>query len=169
MEPGVVSAKMTAALSQVKGIALDVDGVLTDDTFSWDSDGLETKRFAFLDVMGISLATKAGFVFALVSGEATSFVNRYATKMKIGDVFQGTKDKASSVRDFAKRHAFSTDEVLFVGNDINDVEAMTICGLSAAPRDAHDSALAIADYVTKRPAGHGAVREVLDLLLAVKA
>jgi len=154
-----------AALAHIKAIALDVDGVLTDDTFGWDADGVETKRFAFLDVMGISHATKAGFVFALVSGEASSFVNRYATKMNILDVFQGTKDKASSVREFAKRHGFSTEEILYVGNDINDVEAMTICGISAAPSDAHESALEVASYVAKRGGGHGAVREVLDHLM----
>lgn len=165
MRPGVVSSKTTATLSKLKAVALDVDGVLTDDTFGWDADGVETKRFAFLDVMGVSRATKAGFVFALVSGEATSFVDYYATKMKIGDVFQGTKDKASSVREFAKRHGISTEEILFVGNDINDLEAMAICGLSAAPSDAHDSVVERVDYVTKRPGGHGAVREVLDLLM----
>lgn len=166
MRAGVVTAKTTAALSKLKAVALDVDGVLTDDTFGWDAQGVETKRFAFLDVMGVSRATKAGFVFALVSGEATSFVDRYAAKMKIGDVFQGTKDKASSVREFAKRHDLQTDEILFVGNDINDLEAMSICGLSAAPIDAHDSVIRYVDYVTKRPGGHGAVREVLDLLMS---
>lgn len=153
-------------LTPIKAVALDVDGVLTDDTFSWDADGKETKRFCFLDVMGISLATKAGVVFALVSGEATSFVNRYAEKMKIADVFQGTKDKASSVREFANRHGFSLEEIAFVGNDINDAEAMRICGWSAAPSDAHESAITAAKYVTKRAAGHGAVREVLDLLMS---
>jgi D-sedoheptulose 7-phosphate isomerase len=165
LRAGVVTTKTTAALSKLKAVALDVDGVLTDDTFGWDAQGVETKRFAFLDVMGVSRATKAGFVFALVSGEATSFVDRYAAKMKIGDVFQGTKDKASSVREFARRHNLSTDEILFVGNDINDLEAMSICGLSAAPIDAHESVCAVVDYVTKRPGGHGAVREVLDLLM----
>jgi D-sedoheptulose 7-phosphate isomerase len=165
LRAGVVSAKTAAALSKLKAVALDVDGVLTDDTFGWDADGVETKRFAFLDVMGVSRATKAGVVFALVSGEATSFVDRYATKMKIGDVFQGTKDKASSVREFAARHGISTEEILFVGNDINDLDAMAICGLSAAPIDAHDSVIERVDYVSKRPGGHGAVREVLDLLL----
>lgn len=165
MRVGVVSSRTTAALSKLKAVALDVDGVLTDDTFGWDADGVETKRFAFLDVMGISRATKAGFAFALVSGEATSFVDRYATKMKIADVFQGTKDKASSVREFAKRRGISTEEILFVGNDVNDLEAMEICGLSACPIDAHESVVARVDYVTKRPGGHGAVREVLDLLM----
>lgn len=165
MRAGVVTAKTTAALSKLKAVALDVDGVLTDDTFGWDANGVETKRFAFLDVMGVSRATKAGFVFALVSGEATPFVERYATKMKIAHVFQGTKDKASSVRELAKRLGIETHEILFVGNDVNDLEAMEICGLSACPIDAHDSVVEYVDYVTKRPGGHGAVREVLDLLM----
>ena len=165
MRAGVVTSKARAALSKTKAIALDVDGVLTDDTFGWDADGNETKRFAFLDVMGVSRATKAGFVFALVSGEATSFVDRYAKKMSIGNVFQGTRDKAGCVRELAKRLDLSLDEIMFVGNDVNDLEAMEIVGFCAAPVDAHPSVLARVDYVAERGGGHGAVREVLDLLM----
>jgi D-sedoheptulose 7-phosphate isomerase len=149
----------------IKAVALDVDGVLTDDTFLWGPDGEEWKAFAFADVMGISRASRAGLVFALVSGEASPLVQRYAQKMGIEDVFAGCKDKASAVAEFAKRHGLDLAEVCFIGNDVNDVEALTACGLAAVPADAHPSARARAALVTQRPAGRGAVREVVDLLM----
>lgn len=149
----------------VKAVALDVDGVLTDDTFSWGPDGEERKSFAFADVMGVSRATKAGLVFALVSGEASPLVDRYAAKMGIEHVFKGTKDKASAVREFAKGAGVALEEIAFVGNDVNDLDALKVCGFSACPADAHPSVLACVSYVAARRSGHGAVREVLDLLM----
>ena len=162
---GVVSPKTREALPTLKAVALDVDGVLTDDTFAWGPDGEEWKSFAFADVMGVSRATKAGITFALISGEASPLVDRYAKKMGIADVFKGVKDKAAALQEFAARHGLSTREIAFVGNDINDLSALELSGLSAAPADAHPSVLASVDYVAERVGGHGAVREVLDLLM----
>jgi len=85
-------------ISRIKAVALDVDGVLTDGTFWWGPDGEEYKRFSFLDIMGVSLGRKAGLVFALISGEDSPLVDRYAAKMGITDVFKGCKDKASALR-----------------------------------------------------------------------
>ena len=89
----------------IKAVALDVDGVLTDGTFWWGPDGEEWKRFSFRDVMGVSLGRKAGLRFALISGEDSSLVDRYAHKMSIMDVYKGCKDKASALRDFVRKHA----------------------------------------------------------------
>ena len=74
-------------MKPIKGIALDVDGVLTDGTFTWDVDGGEYKSFSFTDIMGISIAKKAGIVFAIISGENTPHIDYYANKMGITDVF----------------------------------------------------------------------------------
>ncbi len=148
----------------IKAVALDVDGVLTDNTFWWGPNGEEWKRFAFSDVMGISLASKSGMRFALISGEPSPLVDRYAAKLGIAHVFSGSKDKAAALGEFATRSQLSVSEVCFLGNDINDLAAMALCGMSAAPADAHPEVRARVDVVTRSPGGHGAVREVLDLL-----
>jgi D-sedoheptulose 7-phosphate isomerase len=162
---GVVTAKVRTALPAIRAIALDVDGVLTDDTFLWGPNGEEWKRFAFLDVMGVSRARKAGFHFALISGEASPLVDRYAEKMSIAHVFKGIKDKAAALREFAGRLGLETSAVAFVGNDVNDLGAIELSGLTGCPVDAHPSVLARVDYVATKPAGRGAVREVLDLIM----
>lgn len=150
---------------EIRGIVLDVDGVLTDDGFWWGPGGEELKRFCFLDVMGISRASRAGMVFALVSGESSALVTRYAEKMLITDVWLGCKDKAGAVREFATRRALPLSAICYMGNDINDLAAMEIVGFAAAPADAHPSALKRAAFVATRRAGNGAVREVIDLLM----
>lgn len=154
-------------MKQIRAVALDVDGVLTDGTFQWGPNGEEWKSFSFRDVMGISLARKSGIVFALISGEASLLIDRFAQKMGINDVHKGCKDKAAALAAFAARHDLTPSDVCFIGDDVNDISAFAIAGLAAAPADAHPKAKEAAHYVTQACGGHGAVREVLDKLMDV--
>lgn len=150
----------------IRAVALDVDGVLTDGGFWWGPAGEEWKRFDFRDVMGVSLARKAGVRFALISGEASPLVDRYAAKMGIADVHKGCTDKAAALRAFAAAHGLDLAEVGFVGDDVNDLGAMAVAGFSACPADAHPAVRAAVTRVATLPGGRGAVREILDGLLA---
>jgi len=150
----------------LKAIALDVDGVLTDGGVWWGPDGEEWKRFSFADIMGVSLARKAGLLVTLISGEDSSLVDRFALKMNLGDITKGCKDKASALHEFADRHGLSLDEICFMGDDVNDLAAMKSVGLSAAPANARPEVRDKADVVTKAFGGHGAVRELVDLILS---
>jgi 3-deoxy-D-manno-octulosonate 8-phosphate phosphatase (KDO 8-P phosphatase) len=152
-------------VKRIKAVAMDVDGVLTDGSFVWGPNGEEFKRFSFRDVMGISLARKAGFLFALISGEATSFVDRFAEKMGITDVHKGCKDKATALVEFAARHNLKPDEVCFIGDDVNDLPAFAVAGIAVAPGDAHPKAKEAANFVMQAGGGQGAVREFLDRLM----
>jgi 3-deoxy-D-manno-octulosonate 8-phosphate phosphatase (KDO 8-P phosphatase) len=153
-------------VANIKAVALDVDGVLTDGTFWWGAQGEELKRFSFRDVMGISRGRQAGLVFAIISGEDSPLVDRFALKMGITDVYKGIKDKASALRSFAQDHDLDLSDVCFMGDDVNDVSALEIAGLAAAPADAHESARSKARIVTQCRAGKGAVRELIDQVLA---
>ncbi len=152
-------------MKRIKAVALDVDGVLTDGSFIWGPEGEEFKRFSFRDVMGISLAQKSGLLFALISGEASPLVDRFAKKMGINDVYKGCKDKAAALRKFADSHGLHMEEVCFIGDDVNDLSAFALAGLTAAPGDAHPMAKLAASFVAKTGGGCGAVREILDYLM----
>jgi 3-deoxy-D-manno-octulosonate 8-phosphate phosphatase (KDO 8-P phosphatase) len=153
----------------IKAVALDVDGVLTDGTFWWGADGEELKRFSFADVMGISLGRRAGLIFALISGEESPLVDRFAGKMGIKEIYKGCKDKAGALRLFAASHHLDLAEVCFMGDDVNDLGALEIAGLAAAPADARPAVLAKAAFVATRGGGLGAVRELIDSILAARA
>jgi len=152
----------------VKAVAMDVDGVLTDGTFWWGPDGEEFKRFSFTDIMGVSLGRKAGLIFALISGENGPLIDRLAIKMGITDIFKNCKDKAEALKSFAGNNNINLSEICFIGDDINDLPAMEIAGLSAAPADAHENVRSKADYIAKRKGGRGAVRDIVDAILSNK-
>jgi 3-deoxy-D-manno-octulosonate 8-phosphate phosphatase (KDO 8-P phosphatase) len=153
-------------MSAIKAIALDFDGVLTDGGFWWGPEGAEWKRLSFADVMGVSLARKAGLAVTIISGEDSPLVDRFAAKMNLTDVTKGCKDKAAALSAFARRQGLAPAEICFMGDDVNDITAMELAGLAAAPADARPAALRKADLVTAAPGGNGAVRELVDLILA---
>ena len=150
----------------IKAIALDVDGVLTDGGFWWGPDGQEWKRFSFRDIMGLSLASKAGLRIALISGEASPLVDRLAAKLGVTDVYKGCKDKAQALRALAENHHLRLEEICFMGDDVNDLAALAIAGLAAAPVDAQPAVIEKCAFIAKAGGGNGAVREVVEYLLA---
>jgi 3-deoxy-D-manno-octulosonate 8-phosphate phosphatase (KDO 8-P phosphatase) len=155
-------------MKNLKAIALDVDGVLTDGGVWWGPNGEEWKRFCFADIMGVSLAMRSGLIVALISGEDSPLVDRFAVKMGITDIEKNCKNKARSLRAFVERRGLVLNEVTFMGDDVNDLEAMGIAGLAAAPANAVPAALERATFISTRDGGHGAVRELIDTILRAK-
>ena len=153
-------------MAAIKAIALDVDGVLTDGGVWWGPDGAEWKRFSFADIMGVSLARKAGLIVTLISGEDSPLVDRFAAKLNLPDITKGCKDKAAALRSFAVRQNLALEEICFMGDDVNDLAAMALAGFSAAPASAHEAARRAAGFVTAAAGGNGAVRELVDRILA---
>jgi 3-deoxy-D-manno-octulosonate 8-phosphate phosphatase (KDO 8-P phosphatase) len=156
------------SLAAVRAFAMDVDGVLTDGGFWWGPGGEEWKRFCFADVMGLSLARRAGLILALISGEDSPLVHRYAEKMLIRNVITGCRDKATALRNFAGEAGLSLSEVCFMGDDVNDLAALALAGFSAAPSSASPLVLERVHFVAKAAGGNGAVRELVDAILAAR-
>jgi 3-deoxy-D-manno-octulosonate 8-phosphate phosphatase (KDO 8-P phosphatase) len=152
-------------------IAFDVDGVLTDGTFVWSPTGEESKRFSFTDIMGISLLRRLGLKMALVSGEPSPLVDRYAEKMSIPFVVKGTRDKAAALREFTAKFEVPLKQACFFGDDVNDLSAMEIAGLCACPSNAAAEVFAYVEehgYASRLPGGHGAVRSFADAIIAAR-
>lgn len=150
----------------IKAVAMDVDGVLTDGTVLLDESGGQLKRVSFADIMGVSLGRRAGLAFALISGEGGSCLTAIAKKFGITDVYPDCKDKAAALEAFAVARGLALREICFIGDDVNDLSAFELCGLSVAPADAHASARDRVQLVTEQNGGAGAVREVVDRLCA---
>jgi 3-deoxy-D-manno-octulosonate 8-phosphate phosphatase (KDO 8-P phosphatase) len=155
-------------LERIQAVALDVDGVLTDGGLWWGPGGEEWKRFCFADIMGVSLARRAGLELALISGENSPLVDRYAEKMHIRHVTKGCRDKATALREFAAASGIELANICYMGDDVNDLPAMQIAGFSAAPANAARDVLVRADFIAKSVGGNGAVRELIEALLAAR-
>jgi 3-deoxy-D-manno-octulosonate 8-phosphate phosphatase (KDO 8-P phosphatase) len=154
---------------KIKAIATDVDGVLTDGTYWWGTNGEEFKRFSFADITGVAMARKAGLRLALISGESSAagmtLVQRFADKLQIVDVYKGCHDKATAVTEFAQRYRLQLDEVCFIGDDMPDLPAMEIVGVAVSPANAQTAAKAAATVVASRNGGCGVLREVIERIL----
>lgn len=152
----------------IKVFALDVDGVFTDGGFWLGEQGETSKRFSFRDVMGVSLGRKAGLGFVLISGEGGALLQALAAKLGIREVIADCRDKAAALRAHAAERGLPLEAFCFLGDDVNDLQAMAIAGESACPADAHPAALAAAGRILARGGGQGAVRELVDLWLAAQ-
>ena len=150
----------------IKAIALDVDGVLTDGGLWWGPGGEEWKRFSFADIMGLSLARKAGMQLAFITGENSPVLDRLASKIEVTAIYRNCRDKAWALRSLAQRYRLSLEETCFMGDDINDLPALEIAGLAAAPADARPVVIQRCQFVTKATGGNGAVRELIDYVLS---
>ncbi|OQW30923.1 MAG: HAD family hydrolase [Nitrospira sp. SG-bin1] len=145
--------------------ATDVDGVLTDAGMYYSESGDEWKKFNTRDGMGIKLLQKAGLITAIVTQERTRLVARRAEKLAIPELHQGVMDKLSVLRDMAMRYSLSLRQIAYIGDDVNDIEALKAAGLSAAPADALPQVLDVVDYVCRQKGGEGAVRELAEMIL----
>ena len=152
-------------LSQIRLFATDVDGVLTDAGMYYAESGNEWKKFNTRDGMGIKLLQRAGLITAIVTQERTKLVARRAEKLAIPELHQGVMDKLSCVREMAARHVLTLSQVAYIGDDVNDLDALRAVGFSATPADGMPEVAAVVDYICQKKGGEGAVREIIEMIL----
>jgi 3-deoxy-D-manno-octulosonate 8-phosphate phosphatase (KDO 8-P phosphatase) len=156
---------MTDALKKIKVVAMDVDGVLTDGRIIIDSKGVETKNFDVQDGFGIVFLKKCGIKTAILSARKSKVVTHRAKDLKIDKVYMGACPKLNAYESMLKEFKVLDEEVCFIGDDLADLGVMYRCGVSVAVANAVSEVKQIADYVTVRQGGRGAVREIVELIL----
>jgi 3-deoxy-D-manno-octulosonate 8-phosphate phosphatase (KDO 8-P phosphatase) len=155
-------------LATIEALVMDVDGVLTDGSFSWSASGDESKSFSYEDVMGLSRARQAGLKLGLISGEDSVLVDRFALKLAIPYFAKGCNEKGTALRHFSATTGIPLLRTAYIGDDVNDLPALEIAGLSVAPANAQPQVLAATSLVLRRAGGHGAVRELVEMILAAR-
>lgn len=149
---------------KVSLVVFDFDGVMTDDRVWVNQDGIESVAANRRDGMGIELLLKAGFKSVIISSEPNPVVAARAEKIGL-PYFYGVEDKASLLKRYLEKENISQEETVYVGNDINDLPCFPIVACAVVVADAHPKARQKADLILSRPGGHGAVREICDILL----
>jgi 3-deoxy-D-manno-octulosonate 8-phosphate phosphatase (KDO 8-P phosphatase) len=153
-------------LHSVRMLLLDVDGVMTDGGLYYSAEGVEMKRFHAHDGFAVVRALDHGLRVGIISGRSTPIVDARARVLHITDVYQGSMDKVAPMRELQKKYALREDEFAFMGDELFDIPLLKLVGFSAGPKNARPEVKRIVDYVTKACGGDGAVREVIDLILA---
>ncbi len=162
-------APTRGAWARIRLFAMDVDGVLTDGTVFISSDGTETKRFSIIDGLGLKLLRASGLELAWITGRQSAATSVRATELKIPYVIQGRPDKLTALSELSASLGLKLRDCAYMGDDVIDTPAIAAAGIGICVPPGLPSALAAAAYVTRRLPGHGAVREVCDLLLAARA
>ncbi len=159
-------------LTAIRLIAMDVDGVLTDGKITWahsaDETLSESKSFDVKDGLGISLALAVGLEVAWITGRHSPLLTRRAEELRIPHLCQGARDKRLVLAELAKGLILEPEQVLYVGDDLNDLPAFDAAGFKVAVADAVPEVRAAADWITEAPGGKGAIREVIDAVLSAK-
>ena len=152
-------------LNHIRLLAMDVDGVLTDGKILLAADGSETKQFNIQDGLGIRLALLGGITVVWISGRSSPTVERRAEELGVTHLFESARNKSAVIAELLGQYALTQSNVAYVGDDLNDLPAFSLAGVKFAPSDAITEIKALADFVTERRGGDGAVREVCDVIL----
>lgn len=153
-------------MKRVKLLVLDVDGVLTDGKLYYGGEGQEFKSFHTKDGLGINLARYAGIKTAIISGRHSPAVEKRAKELNIDAVYLGVHDKVDVLQEILVKFEMTLEEVCYIGDDVNDLPIMQKVGFPAAPQNAVSYVKQTAKFVAKANGGEGAVREVIDHILA---
>ena len=146
-------------------LVLDVDGVLTDCRIFLDSSGEWRRMFSIRDGYGITRLNEAGYKTAIITGSKAKDIQERAKVLGIHHFYQGNLNKIPAFESLLKETGFSAEEVAYVGDDLFDMPILNQVGFSATVPDAMDEVREIVHYITNRPGGNGAVREICDFII----
>ncbi len=152
-------------LANIKLLSLDVDGVMTDGGLYYTDEGVQFRKFNVKDGLGIKLAIKAGVEVCIISASKQVSTLTRAEHLGIQHVRIGAEDKLAALSEITQQLGIDLHEVAHVGDDLTDVALMAHVGLPITVADGVDEALSAARFVTTKPGGAGAVREICDMLV----
>jgi 3-deoxy-D-manno-octulosonate 8-phosphate phosphatase (KDO 8-P phosphatase) len=163
----MIDSVLVEKLRGVRLVAFDFDGVFTDNSVYVLEDGREAVRCSRADGLGLDRLRKLGIELAIISTETNQVVQARARKLRLRCV-NACEDKRSAIISLAAELSVDLSNVAFVGNDINDLPALTVVGVPIVVGNAHPDVLPAAIHKTRTPGGHGAVRELCDLIHALR-
>ena len=153
---------------ELEWILCDADGVLTDGGLYYDRRGHNQLRFDARDGLGLKMAQLAGLKVGILSGRDSAALERRVNELKLEFLSMGVADKRGGLETFLKRHNTVARRIAFVGDDLPDLVVLGQCGLSFAPADAAQEVRDVVHRVLRSPGGHGAVREMVELVLRAR-
>ena len=153
-------------LKNIKIIATDVDGVLTDGGMYYSPSGDLLKKFHTRDGMGVTILRKIPIPTIIITKEKTKMVRMLAKKMNIAHLYDGVLNKVKILDKISEKFDVLPSEICYIGDDINDLELLTKVGFSACPKDAVIQVRKSVDYICKSKGGDGVLREIADLIVS---
>lgn len=148
--------------NMIKLIVMDVDGTLTDGKIYLSNNGDEYKAFNVKDGYAIKKVRELDIKTCILTGRKSNCVSRRGLELNVDYVIQGSQDKVTELSNLIDCLKISYDEILYIGDDMNDYACMKLCAFKACPKDAYEEIINICDFVSSKNGGDGAVREIID-------
>lgn len=157
-------------LKKIKALVFDVDGVLSANVIPMSSEGEPLRTVNIKDGYSLHLAAKQGVLLGIITGGRTEAVRKRFTSLGFedGNIYMGSSVKIHDYHDFRDRHGLKDEEILYVGDDIPDLEVMRECGLPCCPKDAVPEVKAVARYISYAEGGYGCGRDIVEQVLKVQ-
>lgn len=145
---------------------MDVDGTLTDGKIYMSANGELMKAFNIKDGYILARLQQYGITPVIITGRCSSIVENRCKELGIKEVYQGVKNKAYKLREICKKYSIELKQCAYIGDDVNDLPSMLLCGLKAAPADATMQVRDKSDFICDAKGGDGAVREFCDYIIS---
>lgn len=150
---------------KIKMLAMDIDGTLTDGKIYVSAEGEAVKAFDIKDGYALAhILPQIGIIPVIITGRESQIVSIRARELNITEVYQGVSDKLETLKSAAEKYSLSPDEIAYIGDDINDIDCIEYCSLSACPADAVPEIKEKAGYICRHNGGAGAVREFISFI-----
>lgn len=154
------------SFENIKLVVSDFDGIFTDGKLTVYSDGKTSKTIDYKDIMAVSVIIKKGIKFAILSGDTSEAIDIIKQHFPSVDTFQNKRNKLNILLSLMEKYNVAPENIIYIGDDINDIDCLTSVGHPVTVPNAHYSVKAIKNiYITKNSGGNEAVREIADLLL----
>lgn len=151
--------------AKIKYLVIDVDGTMTDAGVYYDEHGNELKKFSTKDGAGFFAAHGAGMKIIVLTGRECAATTRRMTEMKVDYLIQNCRDKVAYLKQFMAEEQITGEQIGYLGDDLNDLPAMGLCGFVGCPEDSCVEVKQRADYVSSIKGGHGAMRDIIEHML----
>ena len=161
-----MNQKLLKKFKDIKIVLTDVDGVLTDGGMYYSSKGDTMKKFHVRDGMAVNMLKKHNIPTIIVTKEKNRIITQWAKKMNVKKIFDGVLDKEKILKKVCKEFDVKTSNIVYIGDDVNDMALLKNVGISVSPADAWKNTKQIVDYVSEKNGGKGVLREISDLILA---
>lgn len=149
-------------MDNIKLLITDCDGVLTDGGMYYFSDGVEAKKFNTRDGMGFLILKNKGIKIGIITGETNDIVKNRASKLNMDFLYMGVKDKSKIIKEICDKFSVNINEIIYIGDDLNDLSAMKSVGYTCCPSDACLEIKKVSNYICTKKGGEGVIREVVD-------
>jgi 3-deoxy-D-manno-octulosonate 8-phosphate phosphatase (KDO 8-P phosphatase) len=155
-------------LAKVKAFVFDIDGVLSTQTIGLNVFGVPNRTVNLRDGYALQLAVKKGFLIGIISGSSSKDYQKRLKMLGITDVYLNSRLKIEHFNHFVAKHKLDKKEVLYMGDDIPDLQVMKDCGVPVCPADADSEIRQVSVYISDRRGGEGCVRDVIEQTLRLQ-